>query len=254
MKLEQVIKIIETKYDKKRAFKDDFIGLQVKGKEQINNVLICLDFTDDFINELKEYKIDLIIAHHPLFFGDKKDLLAKDAILKKKYQLLKDLGINFYALHTNIDFGIDSIPYKQAEKLNCKRIKLIDNERAISCTLNQEFLFKDFVKFIRLNLNLDHDPFKTNIFLKEQKVKKIIIGSGAFGDLLEKVKAKDALYIIGELKHHHWIFASDNNLNVLEIGHQSESIFVDIVENFLFDASSNNLKLYKIYEYKYKNC
>src|ERR1051325_691365 len=187
MKLQQVIKIIEAKYDKKRAFKDDFIGLQVKGKDQINNILICLDFTDDFINELKEYKIDLIIAHHPLFFGDKKELLAKDPILQKKYQLLKDLGINFYVLHTNIDFDIDSIPYNQA----------------ISCILNKEFLFKDFIKFVRLNLQLKYDPFKTNLFIKDQKIKKLIIGSGASGDLLEKIKEKDALYIIGELKHHH---------------------------------------------------
>lgn len=254
MKLQQVIKIIEAKYDKKRAFKDDFIGLQVKGKDQINNILICLDFTDDFINELKEYKIDLIIAHHPLFFGDKKELLAKDPILQKKYQLLKDLGINFYVLHTNIDFDIDSIPYNQAKKLDCRKIKLIDDKKAISCILNKEFLFKDFIKFVRLNLQLKYDPFKTNLFIKDQKIKKLIIGSGASGDLLEKIKEKDALYIIGELKHHHWIFASDNNLNVLEIGHQSERIFVDIVENFLFSASDNNLRLYKIYEYKYKNC
>lgn len=255
MEINKIINIIEKKYPKQNGIKDDFLGLQIAGKKEIKNVLVTLDFTNDFLEEIKDYKIDLIISHHPLFFGEKEKLLQNDAILKAKYQFLKKEQINFYALHTNIDFNLDSIPYYQAQKIDCKKIKLIDDSKAISCELQNEVHFTDFIKLVRKNLNLLNDPFKTNLFLKNKEmIKKIIIASGASGDLLERVKVKDTLYIIGELKHHHWIYASDHQLNILEIGHQSERIFVDLVENFLFDNLKTDLKVYKIYENKYHNC
>ncbi|CRX36881.1 / / NIF3 family protein / 368416:369180 Reverse [Candidatus Hepatoplasma crinochetorum] len=255
MEIEKIINIIEKKYQKENGMKEDFLGLQIKGKKEIKNILLTLDFTNDFLEEIKNYKIDLIISHHPLFFGEKAKLLQNDSILKAKYQFLKKEQINFYALHTNIDFNLDSIPHYQAKKLNCKNIKLIDDNRAISCELENETNFLDFIKLVRKNLDLLNDPFKTNLFFENKEmIKKIIIVSGAGGDILERVKESNVLYIIGELKHHHWIYASDHQLNILEIGHQSEKIFVDLVENFLFENLKTNLKIYKIYENKYHNC
>lgn len=204
MEIEKIINTIEKKYLKTNGMKDDFLGLQVKGKKEIKNILLTLDFTNNFLAEIKDYKIDLIISHHPLFFGEKEKLLQNDFILNEKYKFLKAQKINFYALHTNIDFNLDSIPYYQAQKLNCKNIKLIDDNKAISCELENKINFYDFIKFIRKNLNLIDDPFKTNLFLADkEQIKKIIIVSGAGGDILEKIKVKDVLYIIGELKHHH---------------------------------------------------
>ncbi|BDV03577.1 MAG: GTP cyclohydrolase 1 type 2 [Candidatus Hepatoplasma scabrum] len=254
MKIEQIIKVIEQKYPKVNGWKDDFLGLQIEGKKEIKNVLLTLDFTNDFLQEIKDYKIDLIISHHPLFFGSKEDLIKKDSILKQKHQLLLQQKTNFYVIHTNIDFNLGSIPYYQAKILDCKNLKLIDNKQAISCELENEIAFNDFVKIVRNKLNLLHDPFKTNLFNKKEMIKKIIIASGAAGDLIERVNKKDALYIIGEMKHHHWLYGSDHDLKILEIGHQSEKIFVDIIEDFLLKNFAKDLSIFKIYENKYKNC
>ena len=58
------------KYPRKEAEGFDFIGLQIgKLKDDINKVLIALDYDESLLEITREFKPDLIITHHPFIFG-----------------------------------------------------------------------------------------------------------------------------------------------------------------------------------------
>lgn len=65
-----------------------------------------------------------------------------------------------------------------------------------------------------------------------ENISEIIIGSGAAGDVIN-YNNLDLVNIIGEVKHHEWVKASENGTKIIEISHFSEKIFKNMVEILL---------------------
>ncbi|BDV02394.1 MAG: hypothetical protein HPAVJP_2830 [Candidatus Hepatoplasma vulgare] len=231
MKLEKIINFLNEEYPIESAYLEDYIGMQLKGKDEITTVYVTLDITLKVIEEAINKKVDLIIAHHPLFYGEKEELIKKDLILKSKVDLLKKLNINVYIIHTNADFNPISISYSQALALELENINQIDLNQAVKANLRKEKTLIDFIKYIKNTFDIKN-KIRTNIPNNLLPTKKLIIASGAMGDLIYDYKYRDSIFVIGELKYHHWIYANDNNVKVIEIGHQTEDIFVSMIKNY----------------------
>ncbi len=243
MKREEIISFLNEQYPSSKAFEGDFIGLQIEGKETINKVLLALDINMETIMEAITNQVDLIISHHPLFFGSKEELLKTNSLLKAKYDLLLKNNINVFVIHTNIDFDPKGLAYYQAKKMKMIKIKSVLNNQAIFANWNQDFnSLQKLIDFIKDKLNLTH-KFRTNI-LDNAKFKQVIVASGASGDLIYDPLLLGKLFIVGELKWHHWVYAKEMAINVIEIGHFSEVIFKEIVSKKLTLLNSN-LKLIK---------
>ena len=67
---------------------------------QINKALLCLDITEDVINEAVKLECELIISHHPVIFSPLSSI-TNDSIV---YKLIKN-GLNALCLHTNLDIA-----------------------------------------------------------------------------------------------------------------------------------------------------
>lgn len=251
MKREEIIKILEEEFPKSTALDEDFVGLQVEGKNEIKNIMVCLDLTLDVMSQAFTKKIDLIITHHPLFFGDKNILLEKDPFLRAKYKLLKDNKINVFVIHTNADFNDNSIAFNLGIIFNIKDVKQLINNSGVEAELINPMSLNEISQILKNQLKIEYD-FRDNVNNNDHYFSNIVIASGAAGDLIfehQHIKPK-SLFIIGEIKHHHWIFASENNIQILEIGHFSEIIFKEIISIYLKEHNISVILADEINKYK----
>lgn len=231
MKWIRLKEILSEEFPDASSYSEDYIGEQVIIKEEILKILITLDITIDVIAQSKDKNVDLIISHHPLFFGDKKTLLHDNKMLNAKYKLLKNLNIGVFIIHTNADFNPNSISYMQALAIGLENIEQGNQNLHIKGNLPKEIQARELIEIIKENLELNDIKFRINFDL-ESPVKDILIASGASGGEIDNFN-QNIVNIIGEVKHHEWVLANEMSTNVIEISHYSEKIFKNIVNIFL---------------------
>lgn len=124
--LRNVLKIIEALAPKHYALKWDNVGLQVGSENaDIDKIMVCLDITDEVLEEAINHDVDLIIAHHPMIFSPLKFVLAEDLKGKLIYKAIQH-SINIYAAHTNVDIAPKGLNDFVAHRLNLNNIQILD--------------------------------------------------------------------------------------------------------------------------------
>jgi len=128
MKCSEVIRFIENWAPKEIAWERDNVGLQVGSYDsKISNILLCLDITNDVVEQAVRKKCNLIISHHPLLFHSLKQINpSKDKISKIIETLIKN-NITLFSAHTNLDFTKDGVSFELAKVLKLKNINFISN-------------------------------------------------------------------------------------------------------------------------------
>lgn len=88
---------------------------------ECKGILICLDATEEVINEARSHGCNLVIAHHPIIFKGLKKITGKTYVERAVIAAIK-YDIAIYALHTNLDNIINGVNTTMAQKLgliNC---------------------------------------------------------------------------------------------------------------------------------------
>ena len=103
MKIKELISVLDTIAPFFLQEKYDNSGVQIADlDEKIGKILLCLDVTEDVVQEAIDRRCNVLISHHPLFF------LPLNRITKQEnpvaYQLLH-YNINLIAFHTNFDLA-----------------------------------------------------------------------------------------------------------------------------------------------------
>ena len=79
MTVKDIQTMIEQWAPKEIAWEKDNIGLQVGSADAtVRGVFVCLDVTEDIIEEAAVRNADLIISHHPLLFRPLRSVLTQD--------------------------------------------------------------------------------------------------------------------------------------------------------------------------------
>jgi len=162
--------------------------------------MVTLDLTLDVINQAISSAVDAVVTHHPFIFGDKMEVLANNKMLNAKHELLTKMGINVIAVHTNADFNPESIAFAQAIAIEAENIEQLNNNLAVSATIEPKYL-ADLSEFIKNAMDLDYD-FRTNAD-ENMSFSRLVIASGAAGDIIFSEDLEGKLFITGEMKHHH---------------------------------------------------
>jgi dinuclear metal center YbgI/SA1388 family protein len=125
MKIKDLIAIIEQYAPPSLQESYDNSGVQVGNVHQpVQGVLLCLDVTEEVVEEAIELECNLIIAHHPLLFKPLKSLTGASYIERVMIKACKqDLVI--YAAHTNMDNAYKGVSYKVASNLGLQNIKVL---------------------------------------------------------------------------------------------------------------------------------
>ena len=91
----------------------DNAGLQIglAKDAETSGVLLCLDVTEDVIDEAIALGCNMIVSHHPLLFAPLKSISGKNYIERCVMTAIKN-DITIYAAHTNLDSARNGVNYK----------------------------------------------------------------------------------------------------------------------------------------------
>lgn len=90
----------------------------------VNGVLICLDVTEDVIEEARQQGCNLIIAHHPIIFQGIKRITGATYVERCIIQAIK-YQIAIYAIHTNIDNIAEGVSQCIAQQLDLRARRIL---------------------------------------------------------------------------------------------------------------------------------
>ena len=125
MKLKEFTKYLDEEIP--LAYQEDYdnSGIQVGSpKQEISSAIICLDVTEEVLNEAVTHGCDIIVSHHPLIFKGIKSLTGK-TFTEKILQGAITNEIAIYSAHTNLDAVGNGVSRKMAEKIGLEQISIL---------------------------------------------------------------------------------------------------------------------------------
>ena len=227
-------------FPKKIAKKNhDFVGLMVGPlKKETNKILLCLDFDEQILAKTIEINPDLIITHHPFFFGSKSKILKYDE--KKKYlndELIKH-HIALYSMHTNFDEGKGGMNDALAESLNLENVYAPEGEPMMRIGYLKDPMNIDaFVKSSKDRLNVDYALL---VKAGTDTIQKVgIVGGGGSRDFPVAIAEGCDIYISGDAPHHVRRDIIANKFNYLDVPHEVERIFMSTLKAIIKKMDPN---------------
>lgn len=91
---------------------------------EITAALICLDVTDQVIDEAISKNCNLIISHHPLIFSGLKSLTGRNSTEQNVIRAIRE-NIAIFALHTNLDNHFEGVNRILCEKLGITNARIL---------------------------------------------------------------------------------------------------------------------------------
>ncbi len=102
-KVKDVVQVLELLAPPSYQETYDNSGLIIGDSEMdVTGILVCLDSTEDIINEAIAKNCNLVVAHHPIVFSGIKKLNGKNYVERTVIKAIKN-DIAIYAIHTNLD-------------------------------------------------------------------------------------------------------------------------------------------------------
>ena len=96
----------------------------------LTGVLVCLDSTEDVIEEAIAKGCNLIVAHHPIIFGGLKKITGKNYVERTIIKAIKN-DIAIYATHTNLDSVNNGVNAKICELLELENKAILAPKKGI---------------------------------------------------------------------------------------------------------------------------
>lgn len=109
----------------------DNAGLIVgNADDEVQKALICLDSTEEVIDEAIANNCQLVIAHHPIVFSGLKKLNGKNYVERTIIKAIKN-NIAIYAIHTNLDNVHDGVNAMISRKLGLTNTSILQSKKNI---------------------------------------------------------------------------------------------------------------------------
>ena len=250
MRIAQIIKTIEAFAP--LALQEDFdnSGLQVGDVSQkLQGILLCLDVTQEVVDEAIELDCNLIISHHPLLFHPLRTLTGQTYIERCVIKACKN-DLVIYAAHTNLDNAPGGMNFYLAEKIGLQNIRFLKpNELGGSGAIGElvapeeEESFLERIQDIFQLKCLKHSPF-TGKMIQEVA---LCGGSGAFL-IPNALEAGADVFLTGEARYNDYYDVEDQLLLAVlghyETEHYTKELFFDIISkkipNFAIHFSNVN--------------
>ncbi|MDQ1088184.1 Nif3-like dinuclear metal center hexameric protein [Siphonobacter sp. SORGH_AS_1065] len=123
--IQEVTRLLELKAPLAYQESYDNAGLIVGDpRQEVQNILVSLDCTEEIVDEALEQNCNLIVAHHPIVFKGLKKFNGKNYVEKTVIKAIKH-DIAIYAIHTNLDSVKGGVNWKIAEKLGLTNIQVL---------------------------------------------------------------------------------------------------------------------------------
>ncbi|SDG01347.1 dinuclear metal center protein, YbgI/SA1388 family [Selenomonas sp. WCT3] len=227
VKCQVVMDALETIAPKRMAEEWDNPGLLVGALNQdIHKILVCLDVSDEVVEQAIEAGADMIVAHHPLIFrGIKK--LRTDLPLGHRLQQLIKHDIAVVAAHTNLDIAEGGVNDVLAQAIGLSKLSSFVIERqdvdgsVLSMgrmgSLPAPMTVQDFARQVRDALPTEHVRL---VDAGPRPVRKVALCSGSGAEFIQKAAFMGAdVYVTGDVKYHEAQQAVEQGMHIIDAGH-----------------------------------
>lgn len=249
MKLKKLITILGKRFPKRLAEFYDHVGYMTGNidlEKDINKIFLCLDFTEDCLKEAFSFKPDLIITHHPFFFGKRKEIIISDPKKKTIEEEIYKLNCPLYSFHTNYDKAENGMNDTILDYLSFKRDKIGKDGCMRIFSIEDGITTIDMCKKLCKSFSYDY-----LLYLDNHKLNYRIgfLAGGGGNSFMDAIDEKVDLYISGDCAHHSRVDMKRYSLNYIEIPHECEEIGFLLGMNKTLNSISN----FEINSYKYES-
>ena len=225
------------RFPKSIKSRGDRVGLMTgKLPDEINHILLCLDFDEEVLNLVKmmEKKPDLILTHHPFIYGPKQHVLKHNEIKRNVCEGIDALGIPVYSMHTNFDTGRDGMNDTLARALNLQDIKRLDLcPMARGGRLEKPMEIHEFALYANKCLNVEYSHLVNG---GKKTIETVaIIGGGGSREYWCALKEGYDIYISGDTPHYVRRDVIAAHFNYLDMSHEIERIFMPQMKKILHE-------------------
>lgn len=227
----------------------DNAGLQVGLTEavEVSGALLCLDVTEDVVDEAIRKGCNLIVSHHPLIFRKLARISDENYVQRTVRKAIKN-DIAIVSMHTNMDAAKGGVNFKIAEKLGLRNLRFFGGEKEIDgvkggegvigeITDETDALHADGIAaddlVLMLRKRFQAECVQCNQLLR-RPIRKVALCGGAGSFLLDAAIAAGAdAFITGEM-HYHEFFGHEQEIQICVIGHyQSEQFTSEIFRSII---------------------
>ena len=189
---------------------------------EVGKVLISLDVTNEVIDKAISEGADVIISHHPLFFGGLGNVNALTFDGARAVKLAKN-NIAVMSFHTRLDALSGGVNDILAGILGLENVSIVGDEGICRIgELADELDLADFAKAIKDKLSSGDGEREASVAIcpAGKKVKRVAVLGGSGGDDIKVAAAAGAdTFVTGELKYHERLSATDFGVNLICAGH-----------------------------------
>lgn len=216
-----------------------------RGGRTVTNVLVSLDITPEVIDEAVEKSCQLIVAHHPVIWGQIGQVTDETSTGRRLLALI-ERHIAAICAHTNLDAVEGGVNTALAARLDLRETVPLEedgvDENGASYGIgrvgylpdNAPIALNDFVRRLKDALDLTG----VRVLDAGVPVRKVAVGGGACGSMLPQVKALGCdTFVTSDLKHDLYLEARDLGVNLLDAGHYStEAVVCPVLAQWLKEA------------------
>lgn len=228
----------------------DNSGLIVGDPEaEVESALICVDITEQVMDEAEELGVDMVISHHPIIFHPLKQIVGGDYVQRVVERAIKN-DISLYASHTNLDAVKGGVSYRLAELLGIGELELLSQSTqteeeagfGVVGKLEKRVGVEQFFKQVKQRLNVEVIRHSK---LCLESVERVAVCGGSGASLIDAaVGAGAELYIAADFKYNDFLDA-EGRIIAADIGHfESEYCAIEL----LYEIISKKMATFALYK------
>lgn len=223
----------------------DNVGLLVGNSAQpLTGILVNLDMTEEVVEEAIAKGCNLIVAHHPIWFGSRKKLVEEDYVSRTLIKAIRN-NINLYAIHTNLDNVRHGVNRKMAETLGLLNPQILSPKKEDAPEIGAGMIGelattmspKEFMAHVA-------DVFHCGGIRyagpdENHPIKRVAIcgGAGSFLTTAAMAAGADA-FVTGDITYHKY-FDQEDKMLLMDIGHyESEQFTSQLITGYLSEKFS----------------
>ena len=205
-------------------------------RDRVSGALLCVDVSEDVIDEAVAAGCNLVVAHHPLLFRPLRRIDHTNAVARITVKAIK-AGVAVYAAHTNLDNAPDGVCHEMARVLQLENVDFLDpmtdreGGSGVMGVLPGPMSPLDFLKWTKARFAT---PVVMHNALPKRDIVRVAVCGGAGDFLIDKAVAAGAdAFITGEMGYHRFM-GYEGEILTAAIGHyQSERCTIDLFAHLL---------------------
>ena len=214
MKVKDIYNMLDEKFNFSSALAYDNPGHLVGShQDEVKGIVVCLDCTEEAVDQAINEGASLIVSHHPVIFDGLKAVTDESIV----YRLIR-AGISVISVHTNLDQADGGVNDVLCQKAGLKNVeKIADHEGFLYRIgeLEEPLTADEFAEKVSKSLNYPVKYVGTNTHIK-----RVAVCSGSGGSMLYEVAEQgiDA-YLTADIKHDVFMDAHAMGIALFDAGH-----------------------------------